>query len=67
MATLVAIARRDRDTALEARATVWRLEEELIIQAEEIAVISRDPDGDCHVYTSHSGTSTAGAEIWGES
>ena len=42
MATLVAIAYPDQDTAQEARATVWRLEEELIIQAEEIAVISSD-------------------------
>ena len=65
MATLVAIARRDRDTAPQARATAWRLKEELIIQAEEAAVISRDPDGNCHCYTGRRGTSTAGAAIWG--
>ena len=65
MATLVAIAHPDQDTAEEARATVWRLEEELIIQAEEVAVISRDPDGKYHVHTSHSGFSTAGGAIWG--
>ncbi len=65
MATLVAIAYPDQDTAEEARATVWRLEEELIIQAEEIAVISRDPDGRYHVHTTHSGFSTAGGAIWG--
>ena len=41
MATLVAIAYPDQDTAEQARATVWRLEEELTIQAEEVAVISR--------------------------
>jgi uncharacterized membrane protein len=65
MATLVVIAYPDQDTAEEARATVWRLEEELIIQAEEVAVISRDPDGKYHVHTSHSGFSTAGGAIWG--
>jgi uncharacterized membrane protein len=65
MTTLVAIAYPDQDTAVRARATVRRLEKELIIQAEEIAVISRDPDGKYHVHTSHSGMSTAGGAIWG--
>ena len=37
----------------------------MIIQAEEVAVISRDPDGKYHVHTSHSGFSTAGGAIWG--
>jgi uncharacterized membrane protein len=65
MATLVVIAYPDQDTAAQARATVWRLEEELIIQAEEVAVISRDPDGKYHIHTSHSGFATAGGAIWG--
>jgi uncharacterized membrane protein len=65
MATLVVIAYPDQDTAQQARATVWRLEQELIIKAEEVAVISRDPDGKYHVHTSHSGFSTAGGAIWG--
>jgi uncharacterized membrane protein len=65
MTTLVAIAYPDQDTAMRARATVRRLEKELVIQAEEIAVISRDPDGKYHVHTSHSGISTAGGAIWG--
>jgi len=65
MATLVAIAYPDQDTApiaypdqdtaQQARATLWRLEEELIIQAEEVAVISRDPDGKYHVHTGLTG------------
>jgi uncharacterized membrane protein len=58
MATLVAIAYRDQHTAEQARATVWRLEDELIIQAQDVAVISRDPDGKYHVHTSHSGLLT---------
>jgi uncharacterized membrane protein len=65
MATMVVIAHRDEDTAEQARATVWELEEELIIQADQVAVISRDPEGRHHVHTSHSGFSTAGGAIWG--
>jgi uncharacterized membrane protein len=65
MATVVAIAYPDQDTAEQARATVWQLEEELIIQADQVAVISRDPEGDYHVHTSHSGFSTAGGAMWG--
>jgi uncharacterized membrane protein len=65
MATVVAIAYPDEDTAEQARATVWQLEEELIIGADQVAVISRDPGGDYHVHTSHSGFSTAGGAIWG--
>ena len=33
--------------------------------ADQVAVISRDPDGEYHVHTSHSGFSTAGGAIWG--
>jgi uncharacterized membrane protein len=65
MATIVAIGYPHQSTAEEARATVWQLEEELVIQADEVAVISRDPDGKYHVHTSHSGISTAGGAIWG--
>jgi uncharacterized membrane protein len=65
MATVVAIAYPDQDTAERARATVWRLEEELIIQADQVAVISRDREGRYHVHTSHSGFSTAGGALWG--
>jgi uncharacterized membrane protein len=65
MATLVAIAYPDEATAEQARATVGQIEDELIIKADEVAVISRDPDGKYHVHTSHSGLSTAGGAIWG--
>jgi uncharacterized membrane protein len=41
------------------------LEEKLIIQADQVAVISRDQDGKYHVHTSHTGISTAGGAIWG--
>jgi uncharacterized membrane protein len=65
MATIVAIGYPHQGTAEEARATVWQLEEELVIQADEVAVISRDLDGKYHVHTSNSGISTAGGAIWG--
>jgi uncharacterized membrane protein len=65
MATVVVIAYPDEDTAEQARATVWQLEEDLTIQADQVAVISRDPGGKYHVHTSHSGFSTAGGAIWG--
>ena len=53
MATLVAIAYPDEKTAEQARATVWQLlEEELITQADQIAVISRNQEGKYHVHTS---------------
>src|SRR5436305_11964087 len=65
MAILVAIAYPEERTAEQARATVWQLEEELIIQADQVAVVSRDREGNYHVHTSHTGFSTAGGAIWG--
>jgi uncharacterized membrane protein len=65
MATLVAIGYPDQVTAEEARATVGRLESELIIQADQVAAISRDVDGKYHVHTSHGGGGTAGGAVWG--
>jgi uncharacterized membrane protein len=65
MATLVAIGYPDQGTAEQARETVSRLESELIIQADQVAAISRDPEGKYHVHTSHSGGGTAGGAAWG--
>jgi uncharacterized membrane protein len=65
MATLVAIGYPDEGTALQARATVAQLESELVIQAEQVAAISRDMEGKYHVHTSHSGASTGGGAWWG--
>jgi uncharacterized membrane protein len=42
MATLVAIGYPDQTTAEDARKTVQGLEAELIIQADQVAAISRD-------------------------
>src|SRR3954447_13334190 len=65
MATLVAIGYPDQVTAEKARGTVGRLESELIIQADQVASISRDTEGKYHVHTTHGGGGTAGGAVWG--
>jgi uncharacterized membrane protein len=65
MATLVAIGYADQTTAEEARQTVQGLEADLIIQADQVAAISRDLDGKYHVTTTHGGASAGGGAAWG--
>ncbi|HEY7017524.1 MAG TPA: DUF1269 domain-containing protein [Gaiellaceae bacterium] len=65
MATLVAIAYPDETTAEQARQTVQNLEADLIIQADQVAAISRDTQGKYHVTTTHGGSSTGGGAAWG--
>jgi uncharacterized membrane protein len=65
VATIVAIAYPDQGTAEQARATVFGLEEELVLRVEQVALISRDADGRYHVHTSHDGIPTASGAIWG--
>jgi uncharacterized membrane protein len=65
MATLVAIGYPDQTTAEQARETVAQLESELIIQADQVASISRDLEGKYHVHTNHGGASTGGGAWWG--
>jgi uncharacterized membrane protein len=65
MATLVAIGYPDQGTAEQARETVAKLESDLIIQADQVASISRDPQGKYHVHTSHGGVSTGVGAWWG--
>ncbi|HTT27276.1 MAG TPA: DUF1269 domain-containing protein [Solirubrobacteraceae bacterium] len=65
MATLVAIGYPDQGTAEQARATVRELEADLVIQAEQVASISRDLEGKYHVQTSHGGASAGGGAWWG--
>jgi uncharacterized membrane protein len=65
MATLVAIGYPDQGTAEQARETVQRLEADLIVQADQVASISRDPEGKYHVHTTHSGSSASGGAVWG--
>ena len=65
MATLVAIGYPDQGTAEQARQTVQGLEAELIIQADQVAAISRDVEGRYHVHTTHGGASAGGGAAWG--
>jgi len=65
MATLVAIGYPDQGTAEQARETVARLEADLVIQADQVASISRDPEGKYHVHTSHGGSSAGAGAWWG--
>ena len=65
MATLVAIGYPDQGTAEQARETVQQLESELIIQADQVAAISRDLEGKYHVHTTHGGASAGAAARWG--
>ena len=65
MATLVAIGYPDQTTAEAARQTVQGLEADLIIEADQVAAISRDQDGKHHVTTTHGGASTGGGAAWG--
>src|SRR5947209_14467124 len=65
MATLVAIGYPDQGTAEQARETVAGLEAELIIQADQVASISRDLEGKYHVHTNHGGASAGAGAWWG--
>ena len=65
MATLVAIGYPDQGTAEQARQTVMELEQELIIQADQVASVSRDLEGKYHVHTTHGGASAGGGAAWG--
>jgi uncharacterized membrane protein len=65
MATLVAIGYPDQGTAEQAMETVEQLQGELIIQADQVASISRDPEGKYHVHTQHGGASAGGGAAWG--
>jgi uncharacterized membrane protein len=65
MATLVAIGYPDQATAEQARMTVQGLEADLVIQAEQVAAISRDLEGKYHVHTTHGGASAGGGALWG--
>jgi len=65
MATLVAIAYEDESTAEAARQTVQGLEADLVIQADQVAAISRSSDGKYHVTTTHGGSSTGGGAWYG--
>jgi uncharacterized membrane protein len=65
MATLLAIGYSDEGTAEQAMETVNQLQSELIIQAEQVAAVSRDLEGKYHVHTAHGGASAGAGAWWG--
>jgi uncharacterized membrane protein len=65
MATLVAIAYDDETTAEQARRTVQGLEADLVIEADQVAAITRDTAGKYHVTTSHGDAGAGAGAIWG--
>ena len=65
MATLLAIGYPDQHTADQAMQTVQELQSELIIQAEQVAAVSRDLDGKYHVHTTSGGATGVGAWMGG--
>src|SRR5205807_6967610 len=65
MATLVAIGYPDQGTAEQERQTVQGLAADLVVQADQVASISRDLEGKYHVHTTHGGASAGGGAIWG--
>jgi uncharacterized membrane protein len=65
MATLVAIGYPDEGTATEALETVQKLESELIIQADQVAAISRDMEGNLHTHSGHGVSGTSGGAAIG--
>ena len=65
MATLVAIGYPDETTAEAARQTVEGLEQDLVIQADQVAAIRRDAGGRYHITTTHGDASAGGGAVWG--
>jgi uncharacterized membrane protein len=67
MATLVAIGYDDEGTAAEAAEEVRRLSQDLVIEPDAVAVITRDSKGEYHVTTSHHavGVGASWGMFWG--
>lgn len=67
MATLVAIGYDDEGTAAEAAEEVKRLSQDLVIEPDAVAVITRDAKGEYHVTTSHHavGVGASWGMFWG--
>jgi uncharacterized membrane protein len=63
MSILVAIGYPDETTATAAADEVQRLAEDLIIEPDAVAVVSRDGKGHYHTTTNHHGV--AGGATWG--
>jgi uncharacterized membrane protein len=67
MADLIAIAYPDETTAMDAADEARRLAKDFIIEADAIAVITRDEKGEYHTHTSHHlvGSGATWGMFWG--
>src|SRR3954468_14581127 len=67
MATLLAIGYDEEGTAAEAAEEVRRLSQDLVIEPDAVAVITRDSKGEYHVTTSHHavGVGASWGMFWG--
>lgn len=67
MSTLVAVAYDDEYRAAEVLATLRRLQSEYLIDLEDAAYVTKDPDGKVKVHQSHSltGSGALGGGFWG--
>lgn len=67
MASLIAIGYDDEGTAAEAAEEVKRLSQDLVIEPDAVAVITRDSKGEYHVTTSHHavGVGASWGMFWG--
>jgi uncharacterized membrane protein len=67
MATLIAIGYDNEGTAAEAAEEVKRLSQDLVIEPDAVAVITRDSKGEYHVTTSHHavGAGASWGMFWG--
>jgi uncharacterized membrane protein len=67
VATLIAIGYDDEGTAAEVAVEVRRLSQDLVIEPDAVAVISRDAQGEYHVMTNHHpvGAGASWGMFWG--
>ena len=67
MSTLAVIAYPQENTAGEAAATLARMQKEYLIQLEDVAWVTKKPDGKMklHQGTSLTGVGAAGGAMWG--
>jgi uncharacterized membrane protein len=67
MSTLAVIAYPGQDTAAQAAAALARMQKEYLIELEDVAWVTKKPDGKMklHQGTSLTGVATAGGALWG--
>ncbi len=67
MSTLAVIAYPGQDTAAQAAATLAKMQKEYLIELDDVAWVTKKPDGKMklHQGTSLTGVATAGGAFWG--